>query len=531
MKGGCRLIDSPCRCVPAAGEAMRREWRSYSRDPYPDVQVHQIPSGVRAITGVATSITAFVGRTRRGPVNTATTVHGFADYERIFGGLWPDSTASFAVRDFFTGGGERAVVVRLVRHAGRASWDINDLLLEAVDEGSWANTVEVTLTQLDAAVDDAFAGRLGVTRADLFNLVVRDPVTGESEVHSNVTVLAGPRRLSEVLSADSRLLRTRNPLPAGVPAPVADVAVTAEGVDGEDLSPASYTDGRADHQGLYGLDGTDLFNLLCIPPPTVSGETANTVYQAALEYCVDRRAVLIVDAPDALTPANGAAQLETLGLTGPAARNAAMYYPRILVADPTSANQIRTFVGCGAVAGVIARTDATRGMWKAPAGIDANLAGTADLAVNLTDDENAQLNPLGINCLRSFPLGGPVVWGARTLRGADMLADEYKYLPVRRLALHIEESLLRGTQWVVSEPNDETLWAQIRLNVGAFLQSLFSLGAFQGSSPRDAYFVKCDHETTDDVDLGRVNIGVGFAPLRPAEFVVLQIQQIARAEA
>ncbi|MDQ3524818.1 MAG: phage tail sheath family protein, partial [Chloroflexota bacterium] len=137
----------------------------------------------------------------------------------------------------------------------------------------------------------------------------------------------------------------------------------------------------------------------------------------------------------------------------------------------------------------------------------------------------------GINCLRSFPLGGPVVWGARTLRGADMLADEYKYLPVRRLALHIEESLLRGTQWVVSEPNDETLWAQIRLNVGAFLQSLFSLGAFQGSSPRDAYFVKCDHETTDDVDLGRVNIGVGFAPLRPAEFVVLQIQQIARAEA
>ncbi|MDQ3523973.1 MAG: phage tail sheath family protein, partial [Chloroflexota bacterium] len=169
---------------------MRREWRSYSRDPYPDVQVHQIPSGVRAITGVATSITAFVGRTRRGPVNTATTVHGFADYERIFGGLWPDSTASFAIRDFFTGGGERAVVVRLVRHAGRASWDINDLLLEAVDEGSWANTVEVTLTQLDAAVDDAFAGRLGVTRADLFNLVVRDPVTGESEVHSNVTVLA-----------------------------------------------------------------------------------------------------------------------------------------------------------------------------------------------------------------------------------------------------------------------------------------------------------------------------------------------------
>ena len=200
--------------------------------------------------------------------------------------------------------------------------------------------------------------------------------------------------------------------------------------------------------------------------------------------------------------------------------------------DPTSDNQIRTFVGCGAVAGVIARSDATRGVWKAPAGIDTNLAGTADLAVNLTDDENARLTPLGINCLRSFPLVGHVVWGARTLRGADVLADEYKYLPVRRLALNIEESLLRGTQWVVTDPNDEPLWAQIRLSVGVFLQGLFSLGAFQGASPREAYFVKCDHETTtpDDVDLGRVNIGVGFAPLRPAEFVVVQIQQVARAE-
>ncbi|CAN5795944.1 hypothetical protein BH24ACT15_BH24ACT15_31740 [soil metagenome] len=235
--------------------------------------MHQIPSGVRAITGVATSITAFVGRTRRGPVNTATTVNGFADYEQVFGGLWPDSTVSFAVRDFFTGGGERAVVVRIVRNAGRAQWDIEGLLLEAVDEGSWANTLAVTIAEVYAAVDDAFAGRLGVTRADLFNLVARDPVTGEFEVHSNVTLLAGPRRLSEVLSADSRLLRIRDPLPAGTPAPVADVAVTAEGVDGEDLSPASYVDGQADHHGLYALDGTDLFNLLCIPPATVSGET------------------------------------------------------------------------------------------------------------------------------------------------------------------------------------------------------------------------------------------------------------------
>jgi phage tail sheath protein FI len=139
------------------------------------------------------------------------------------------------------------------------------------------------------------------------------------------------------------------------------------------------------------------------------------------------------------------------------------------------------------------------------------------------------LNPLGLNCLRKFPIYGHVVWGSRTLKGADAFADEYKYIPVRRTALYIEESLYRGTQWVVFEPNDEPLWASIRLNVGAFMHGLFRQGAFQGSTPKDAYFVKCDKDTTtqNDIDAGIVNILVGFAPLKPAEFVVIQLQQIA----
>jgi phage tail sheath protein FI len=177
----------------------------------------------------------------------------------------------------------------------------------------------------------------------------------------------------------------------------------------------------------------------------------------------------------------------------------------------------------------MARTDVQRGVWKAPAGIDAALNGTQALEVNFTDDENGMLNPLGINCLRSFPIIGRVVWGSRTVRGADLLADEYKYVPVRRLALYIEESLYRGTQWVVFEPNDEPLWAQIRLNVGAFMHNLFRQGAFQGATPREAYLVKCDKETTtqNDINLGIVNIVVGFAPLKPAEFVIIKIQQLA----
>ena len=200
--------------------------------------------------------------------------------------------------------------------------------------------------------------------------------------------------------------------------------------------------------------------------------------------------------------------------------------------DPLRDNQLETFAPCGAIAGLYARTDATRGVWKAPAGLDAALTGIDRLEVPLTDDENGVLNPLGVNCLRSFPGLGRVIWGARTMRGTDQLGDEYKYVPVRRLALFLEESLFRGTQWVVFEPNDEPLWAQIRLNIGAFMQQLFRQGAFQGTSPRDAYFVKCDRETTtqDDIDRGIVNIAVGFAPLKPAEFVVISIQQIRNAD-
>jgi hypothetical protein len=227
--------------------------------------------------------------------------------------------------------------------------------------------------------------------------------------------------------------------------------------------------------------------------------------------------------------ANARDGLTSLGLFGVDARNAALYFPRILKADLMRDGQIEAFVPCGIVAGVMARTDVQRGVWKAPAGLDAALNGIQGLEVNLNDQENGLLNPLGINCLRSFPVNGRVVWGARTLRGADQLADEYKYIPVRRLALFIEESLYRGTQWVVFEPNDEPLWAQIRLNIGAFMQNLFRQGAFQGKSPRDAYFVKCDKETTtqNDINLGIVNIIVGFAPLKPAEFVVIKLQQMA----
>ena len=250
------------------------------------------------------------------------------------------------------------------------------------------------------------------------------------------------------------------------------------------------------------------------------------LWSDALALCADQRAFLLVDPP----PDTGVDAIEgwvtDLGLTA-LGRNGAVYYPRVRRPDPLRDGAIGTFVPSGAVAGIMARTDGARGVWKAPAGIEAGIVGASGLSVPLTDDENGELNPVGINCLRTFAVIGTVVWGARTLRGADVLADEYRYVPVRRLALFLEETLYRSTQWVVFEPNDEPLWAQIRTSIGAFMQDLFRQGAFQGSTPRDAYFVRCDAETTTqyDIDRGIVNIIVGFAPLKPAEFVVVSIQQ------
>jgi hypothetical protein len=280
---------------------------------------------------------------------------------------------------------------------------------------------------------------------------------------------------------------------------------------------------RSARRGIYALEAVDLFNIMCLP-----GVGNPAILADATAYCEERRAFLIIDAPATVTTPEAAVTLAQ-GVSLPKSRNAAIYFPWINAADPLDGGRLRPMPPSGALAGLYARTDATRGVWKAPAGTEATTVGAQGLQYTLTDLQNGTLNPLGVNALRVFPVFGTVAWGARTLRGADQMADEYKYIPVRRLALYIEESLYRGTQWVVFEPNDAPLWAQIRLNVGAFMNNLFRQGAFQGKTPREAYFVKCDAETTtqNDINLGIVNIVVGFAPLKPAEFVVVKLQQLA----
>jgi hypothetical protein len=312
--------------------------------------------------------------------------------------------------------------------------------------------------------------------------------------------------------------------------------VTNKGADGDapsldDLYNAATT----------ALANVDIFNMLCVPDAATAAwvpatqpafDYVNTLQKLA-DYCQQRKAMLLVDPPSGWPAANSATvtlenQLLLTGGDGSVATNAAIYYPRVSAVDPQT-GILRQFGPSGTMAGVYAATDAARGVWKAPAGTTASLTGVVDLEKNLNDADNGEFNPIGVNCLRNFPIYGPVSWGARTTAGSDQAASQWKYVPIRRLALFMEESLRRGTKWVVFEPNDEPLWSSIRLNVGAFMNGLYRQGAFQGSTPQQAYLVKCDKENNpqSQIDQGIVNILVGFAPLKPAEFVFINIEQLA----
>jgi len=275
--------------------------------------------------------------------------------------------------------------------------------------------------------------------------------------------------------------------------------------------------------GVHRLGGLAPFNLLCVP-----GESNPSVLSDLQEFCRDRRAFLIADcAADASVASlqNG----PDSSATGNDAMNAAFYFPWVLASDPLLNNQLRPFPPCGFVAGIYARTDSAHGVWKSPAGTDANVSGSSGIGLTINDQQNDTLNSKAVNCIRTLPGVGTVVWGGRTMQGADARNSDWKYVAVRRTALYLERSIDDGLQWTAFEPNGEPLWAQIRSSVGRFLQDLFARGAFQGATPQQAYFVTCGNDTTtnDDIAAGIVNIVVGFAPLKPAEFVLITIRQMA----
>jgi uncharacterized protein len=659
---------------------------------YPGVYIQEVPSSVRTIKSVSTSVTAFIDFFREGPLNRAVQIFGMTDFDRVFGGLDRRSPASYAIAQFFLNGGSEAYVVRVNRDnpagtptaplataavdlSSAVSAGVQVLRVSAANPGVWGNNLRVDVDHLTSAPTSLF--NMTVTRYDRPGGAAR-PLATEKHVNLSMDVnhpryvlravneassfaqlthltagtgnallmptangmvggnigsltaaqldalsnrrfrisfgsgavlqaqldtwaagtvtnlnqlrgrvesairragtagsqpaLAGAR---VELQGGNRLvvyagrgggtydpvdtLNVQNAVdpadnaatallqlagagvasnvqqyPVGLP-PVAplDIAAlhkVAAGADGDVPGPAELIGSEAvdPHTGLFALDYVDLFNILCIPRAAEFSDTEMTaVVSNAIAYCEAKRSFLIVDIPENVDEVQEMKDwLEAHA--GFRHRNAAVYFPRVRVPDPLEEYRLKSVAASGTLAGLYARTDAQRGVWKAPAGIEATLAGVSELATRLTDPQNGTLNPLGINCLRTFPIYGSIAWGTRTLLGADQIGSEWAYIPVRRLALMLEESLFRGTKWVVFEPNDEPLWAKIRLNVGAYMTSLFRQGAFQGATPKEAFFVKCDAETTtqNDRNQGIVNIEVGFAPLKPAEFVVIKIQQM-----
>lgn len=515
------------------------------RVSYPGVYIEELPSGVHTIVSQPTAITAFIGRAKYGPVNEPISITNVGEFDTRFGGLWAESPMTYAVMDYFLNGGSEAIIVRLFESPTDGADGVakgTQLKLVAADAGAWGNNLQVWLDRdgITDAVAEQVIGQ-GASADTLFNLTITDGA--RTERLTNVTLLDGPRRLDNVLAQASSLIRVapQSPdVPASLPNPLPDKGnpiTFSGGVDCDSLSARAYfggADGEKNQTGMYALDKAYVFTLMCIPPDQRGGNTDPDVYRKAMAYCYQRRALLIIDAPiewgrakeTAAATAQAGYQALRYGEQGEASRNAAIYFPRVVKNDPLRGNQPDVFVPCGIIAGIMAQTDTNRGVWKAPAGTEAILGGIRGLQVNLTDEDSALLNPLGINVLRHFPVYGDVVWGARTTRGADQMADDYKYVPVRRLALMIEEALVRGTNWAVFEPNDEALWSSLRRDIGTYMRDLWQQGAFVGQSADEAYFIKCDATTTTAADQanGIVNILVGFAPLRPAEFLLIHIQ-------
>jgi uncharacterized protein len=640
---------------------------------YPGVYVEEVPSGVRPIAAASTSVAGFIGMAEKGPVNEATKVFNFTEYQNRYGGFLPHAFLSHAVFQFFNNGGTQCYVVRVVgANAEAANLVLNDrgtppqpsLTIAASSLGEWGNHLAVTIT--DGTNDPGNEFNLSiyreseVTPLETFENLSMVPASGNFvEVATatskyirvtvnaaNTNVQAGTSRgaaapvslegtgrtrfrvnvngdgfqevdLQEAVGDDAgqvadlnsaaniaaaitfvvrRLTRLRASMapaafanftcqmdggvllltsgaaglassvrvssagnqsqdasgllrlgrlhggvetlgaavtrphnnPSGTPpdnfsligdhaAPTAIVASVRAGLDGEPLiTDQPYID------ALHSLDDKEDVSLIAVPgigSPAMTGAGMNYCANRPLSDCffigdMSQDDDTIEEAKafrDAITPKNS---------------YGAVYLPWIRTLDPTGLSAEPLIVPpSGFVAGLYARTDGRQGVWKAPAGTTVGLGGAVGLAAPFTDVQQGNLNPINVNVIRQFAGSGIVLWGARTIT-AD---PEWTYIPVRRMAIFLRVSIYRGIQWAVFEPNDEDLWASLRLNINSFMMNLFRHGAFQGAVPAQAFFVKCDSETTtqDDINLGIVNVLVGFAPLKPAEFVVVQISQQA----
>lgn len=517
---------------------------------HPGVYVSEVPAGARSIEGAPTSTTIFVGETERGPL-TPTKIKSRSDFERLYGGYFrvrdddsptADPTrvlTAYAIDGFYLNGGSTAYVLRAMdADDDGPETAARDGIVEAGSPGLWGDSVSIAFLAPTGGDADRF--RIAV--------VYEFPQTGERRLVETWDRLAtDPADENYVVDVLQRSLYVRWAADAAPVVPDLDelgsppssdpaeseiidgaTALTGGAGGGGDLDAADY--GLLLAEQLAGIDDAALLVASCDAMLAGAAEYAQFVDQfiGFAESRPRQDLFFVGDLPGQGTQATPtAATSATVAAAGTltASNFAGLYWPHIDVGDVAGIgrNPRITLPPAGYVAGLFARTDGRRGVWKAPAGTEATLNGTIALEHDLNDLHSDELNPRGINALRQIPGAGRVAWGARTM----VPNSEWRYVPVRRTAIFLRTSIYNGIQWAVFEPNDEPLWASLRASIGGFMETQFRNGAFAGRTSDDAYFVKADAETTTEIDqaAGVVNILVGFAPLRPAEFVVVKLSQ------
>jgi phage tail sheath protein FI len=543
----------------------------------PGVFVEEVSSGSRPIEGVGTAVCAFVGFTERGSADSPTLVTNWTQYTKAFGGFIEGAYLPHAVYGYFLNGGGAAYIVRV--GAGAQADDSSSGAVAA--EGSPADGSSADGSSVDGApngshrLGHAAAAELtsGGDRArpalrvralnpgvdgnritvEIAQTEAAEPAEGAFkllvkwdgeivETYDNVTVKRGPHHVSTAVKGHSKLIEVEEVRGSGsaalAPQPGAQVALSGGRAPAEPvrpparISPQEYVGDTADRTGFAGLEAIENVTMLCVPDlmaahqaGAIDQDGLKAVQLAMIAHCelmADRLAIL--DPP----PGLNAQQVQDwrVDTAGYDSKYAALYWPWLKVMDPLKGAPI-LIPPSGHAAGVWARNDDTRGVHKAPA--NEVVRGVIDLDVNITRGEHDQLNPLGVNCIRSFPGQGIRIWGARTLSSDP----EWRYLNVRRLFNFVEKSILSGTNWVVFEPNDRFLWGAVRRTVTMFLRRVWRSGALFGRTPEEAFFVKCDEENNppESRDAGILTVDVGIAPVKPAEFVVFRIAQYSQGAA
>ena len=498
----------------------------------PGVYMEEVSSGSRPIEAVGTAVAAFVGFAEQGPLNEPVLVTNWTQFKTAFGDFVDGYYLAHAVYGYFLNGGGICYVVRVgggnPDGGGDAPTPIAELMA-ASDEGKPA----ITISAKDPAQSSGLSVEIqGASEGgdDTFKLLVKRG--GEVvETFDNVTTRRGPQNVSTVVRQQSQLINIEDVRGRALAVPrQGEVAIQEppKVVEKASVNPGAYVGNSADRTGFGGLEAIDNVTMLAVPDlmsaleqGAITLDDVKAVQLAMIAHCelmADR--VAILDTP----PGLNAQQVKDwrMDFTGYDSNYATMYWPWIKVADPVAGKQV--FVPpSGAVAGIWARNDSSRGVHKAPA--NEVVRGAVTLELNITKGEHDTLNPVAVNCIRAFPGQGIRVWGARTLSSDP----EWRYLNVRRLFNYVEKSILNGTNWVVFEPNDPKLWDSVKRTVNMFLRRVWRDGALFGRTPAQAFFVKCDEENNpaENRDAGILTVEIGIAPVKPAEFVVFRISQFS----